>query len=354
MTPDAFTLRRSVANIVARAPVLAATIALSPARPAGAQDASSVACPTAEARQFDFWIGEWDVLNRQSPPTDPRWFTTGSATDRVYAAVDGCAIVEHWRGGAFQGRVLGFSVRAWNAETEVWDLVLLWPSPGRPRFGELHGSFRHGRGDFFATYRTPAGDTVRTRFSFADITPTALRWQDGQSVDGGSTWGSSWIMEFTRRSPGAIGLWNGPTATVERCPADVHRVFDGRLGEWAGRRTTNGDSVDVRVRTIGVLEGCATLEHAFATDGSWESLSIQAYEQGDDRWVRYSISTDRPVLTRWEATGPERSESWSGAAGGRIRLRKLEVGWRELMELSATGSTTKSVGEISVTERLGG
>ncbi len=65
-----------------------------------------------EARQFDFWPGEWDVVSRNRRPDDPQWYTTGAATNRVYAVVDGCGIVEHWRGEAFGQFIVGFSLRA--------------------------------------------------------------------------------------------------------------------------------------------------------------------------------------------------------------------------------------------------
>lgn len=205
---------------------------------------------------------------------------------------------------SFQGFVVGFSVRAWNPDTGEWDLVLLWPGLGQPRFGELHGVFRHGRGDFFTSSASPSGDTTRTRFTFADVTPKSLRWQDGTSTDGGATWGSSWIMEFTRRPVLAMGLWNGPAATTVRCPADEHRASDGHLGEWSGRRVTpRGTPLDVRVQTVRILEGCATLEHAVAVDGSRESLAVSAFEPAAQRWVRYAISTDSPTLRRWESVG---------------------------------------------------
>lgn len=335
---------------LAHVAVAASALLLAPATPSDAD----LTCTTPAARAFDFWIGEWDVVNRQSPPGSPRWFTTGTATDRVYAAVGGCAVVEHWRGHTFQGEVSGFSVRAWNEQAGTWDLVLLWPAPGQPRFGELHGTFRHGRGDFFTTSVSAAGDTTRTRFTFADVTPSTLRWQDGTSTDGGVTWGSSWIMEFTRRGPLAAGLWNGPTMTLDRCPDDVHRAFDDHLGTWTGeRRGPDGEPHDVLVQTIRIVEGCATLQSARATDGSWASLTVRGYEPAADRWVRWTISTDAPVLRRWEAPGSPKPATWS-REGGRITELDADAGWGWRTELRAGEASWAPAEEVRVTERIGG
>ncbi|HZD04943.1 MAG TPA: hypothetical protein VE173_08490, partial [Longimicrobiales bacterium] len=61
---------------------------------------------------------------------------------------DGCGIVEHWRGDTATGYVVGLSLQV-----------------------------------------------VQIRFTFSDITTHSLRWNDGNSQDGGRTWSTSWIME---------------------------------------------------------------------------------------------------------------------------------------------------------------
>ena len=68
-----------------------------PAAPAAAPPAP---CGAAENRQFDFWLGEWEVRV-------PAGGLAGLS--QVSAILDGCVILERWQG---QGGDAGFQARA--------------------------------------------------------------------------------------------------------------------------------------------------------------------------------------------------------------------------------------------------
>jgi len=271
-----------------------------PDRVAETSDSSGeTLCTTPETRAFDFWIGEWDVLNRNRKPDGAQFYETGRATDKVHPVVGGCAIVEHWRGDAIGRYILGYSIRAYDSAAGEWKIVLLWPTSGQPSFGELTGGFRHGRGTFQFQRVLASGDTALNRFIFSDIGPNALRWENGTSRDGGLSWVGNWIMEFTRRPPLASALLNGPTMTTARCPGQPHRRFDEALGEWEGTRTApTGDTVPVRTYLVRILEGCAVVERTWSLDGSWESYRVRAWEPAGKRWVEYAIDSDTRMLVR--------------------------------------------------------
>lgn len=289
--------------------------------------APTVPCDDPEARAFDFWIGEWDVLNRNRRPEGTRFHPTGRATDRVHAVVGGCAIVEHWRGDAIGKYILGFSIRAYDRRTGEWVVVLLWPTNGRPSFGELRGGFRHGRGTFSFRRVTTDGDTVTNRFVFSDIRPDALRWENGTSRDGGRSWVGHWIMEFSRRPPTAPGLANGPTMTTRRCPGEPHRAFDPALGEWQGTRTLpGGDTTTVRTHVIRILEGCAVVERSRSLDGAWEAFRVRAWEPDARRWVEYAVDSERRRLVRREADGTSLTFRAVGEVDGPARRWTWEPG----------------------------
>lgn len=82
-----------------------ALLALPAAVAAGAPAASS----PPEARQFDFWVGEWDV-------TSPDGRRQGAS--RVERMAGG--LLETWTGDPAAGNGAGRSLNVWNAEKRQW------------------------------------------------------------------------------------------------------------------------------------------------------------------------------------------------------------------------------------------
>ena len=127
---------------------------------------------------LDFWIGDWSVVDSSG---------TRVGDDHVELLLDGCAVMEHWRGAAGdEGRSLFYFVPALRRWKQVWvtgqafalggvkekDLVARYPDGGTRFQGILQGP------------RTTLLDRTTLR-------PTA----DGRlhqvieiSRDGGTTW----------------------------------------------------------------------------------------------------------------------------------------------------------------------
>jgi hypothetical protein len=283
--------------------------------------------------------------------------------------VAGCGIVEHWRGHAFGDFLVGFSLRAFNPQLGQWDLVLLWPNTGEPRFGELAGAFRHNRGEFYSRNIAETGDTTLTRFTFSDVTPSSLRWQEGRSVDNGRTWDSNWIMEFSRREPLFQGpLMNGPAVTTLRCPDPEFRGMDFLIGEWAGQSepdTLETEGMGVRATVTPILEGCGMMERisAIGQNSAWEVFRVRAFEPSRDRWVEYRLDTRWPALQRLEASVPAAGGDWvfqsheGEAVEGALRVTMTRgvdgsIAWVEERYNGETSQWDPSP-QIAYTQRLG-
>jgi len=278
-----------------RAPLLAVLwiLAAAPIALAAPPDPAHPRCPAPEARAFDFWIGEWDVVNLGLEP-DRSWAETGRASARVVPVLRGCAIVEHWRGTAWGRKTIGFSVRAWDPAEQAWVLILNWPDQGRPSFGELEGTFRHGRGELFFEGRDPEGNPQHHRYSFSDITPSSLRWDAASSSDGAS-WLTTWIMEFTRRPGAAPALYHGPwidDGPERGCAGADVAAMDFLAGSWRGTETVHEPAGQaprsVRLEVYPILEGCALMDREWSGEDE-ERFAVRSWDAPREQWVEYAL-----------------------------------------------------------------
>lgn len=66
-------------------------------------------CEAAEHRQFDFWLGEWNVTSGDQP----------AGTNRISSIQNGCVLQEHWQ-GAGAGGITGTSFNIYDRATGLW------------------------------------------------------------------------------------------------------------------------------------------------------------------------------------------------------------------------------------------
>ena len=78
------------------------------AAPAPAPAPAPPACSGPEFRQFDFWLGDWDVKL-------PNGKVAG--TNNIQSILGGCVLQESWKGA---GKVEGHSFNIYDASTKRW------------------------------------------------------------------------------------------------------------------------------------------------------------------------------------------------------------------------------------------
>jgi hypothetical protein len=148
---------------------------------------------------FDFLMGRWNVQHRRL-----RERLKGSTSWEEFA---GTSIARPLLGGLgnidenimerASGRLEGMTVRLYDPSSRQWSLywadsvsVVLQPP--------MIGGFAHGRGEFYDQERFE-GRAIFCRFIWSDITARSCRWEQAFSADGGTSWETNWIMEFTRQ-----------------------------------------------------------------------------------------------------------------------------------------------------------
>lgn len=251
-------------------------------------------------RQFDFWIGEWDVLNRQLQ-ADGQWKDTDRTRARITPVCGGAGLFEEWA-GPFQGGFMnGMSLRSYDPETELWTILLFWTMDGNGAFGRMHGAFRHGRGEFFSTTQ----GEQRTRYTFSDALPNTVRWDRAQTTDGGRSWSTNWIMEFERtRAADEVHpnrFFRKPWTEGRLSPHAEARYLDWTLGTWRGFVTDAlGHEREARWRSKLVSQDCLVADcfESRAAEGSpWHSeWAVRGWEARPERWAAWQLSSDDPRL----------------------------------------------------------
>ena len=166
---------------VALLPVLAA--ALSNAPVAAQSPAPPPPCQTPEHRQFDFWVGEWEVVD-----------TAGNVlgTNRITRSMNDCVLHEHWTGAR---GMTGESFNLYRAGSGTWHQS--WVDSGGNLL-LLNGGME--KGVMILRGETPMRDGSKRlhRISYSTLEDGSVRQVWEVSSDGGSTWTTSFDGRYRR------------------------------------------------------------------------------------------------------------------------------------------------------------
>jgi hypothetical protein len=135
-------------------------------------------CMAAEHRQFDFWIGTWDVALAESGRVVGR--------NRIEAVHGGCALQESWKGVS---GLVGTSLSYYEPSDGLWHQ--LWRDASGLTL-ELAGGFAGGRMRMFAVTREAAGAPIYNRITWTPLPGGELRhlWETSRD------WGESWAQDY--------------------------------------------------------------------------------------------------------------------------------------------------------------
>lgn len=167
--------------------ILALTTVLLVQQPAAPQPPQLPPCDSRpEAKQFDFWVGEWEI------------FVQGklAGTNRIEKILNGCVLQENWEpaGG-------GGSGKSWNwydIGDRKWHQLWL-ASGGAPQLS-LSGGFANDVMKYEGASIGPGGVTLHNRLQFFKLPNDRVRQFWEQSRDGGKTWTVAFDGEYRRKA----------------------------------------------------------------------------------------------------------------------------------------------------------
>jgi hypothetical protein len=163
--------------------LFASTLQSSLAQESGAAPARQ-ACTAPEHRQFDFWVGEWDVTTPAGKP---------AGGNRIESILGGCALRETWSGA---GGSRGTSYSAWDRQRRRWHQT--WIDDGGLVL-RLEGGFADGKMVLQGETLDSAEAAVLNRITWQETGPGAVRQLWEVSSDGGKTWGVAFDGRYRKR-----------------------------------------------------------------------------------------------------------------------------------------------------------
>ena len=132
-------------------------------------------CESSEHRQFDFWVGRWDVYG-------PKGKKAGE--NRIEVIADGCALLEQWSGsGGFNGK----SLNIYDAGDRRWHQT--WVDSGGTLLVLAGGLVARSMVMSAVTPgTTDPSKTVQQRITWTPAPDGSVRQLWESSPDGGRTW----------------------------------------------------------------------------------------------------------------------------------------------------------------------
>jgi hypothetical protein len=236
-------------------------------------------CTAPEFRQFDFWVGTWDV--------EVKGKIVGE--NFVTKEQDGCLIVEHWR--ALRQPSTGSSFNYYDVSDKKWHQLYIANNGIAQSFPPIAGTFADGK----MTLVNEEDPKNSSRWSWTAMPDGRVRQMAVQSTDGGKTWTTVWDSLYYKRLPqSAKGTFDVKTTphqesdeiakAANAARLTIDKVFHGDLegtskGQMLGAQSeVKGSAGYVAMeRVTGTLngkKGSFVLQHKGAMDHGTQSLDI--------------------------------------------------------------------------------
>jgi hypothetical protein len=154
--------------------------------PVGAQDQKPAPppCSGPEHRQFDFWVGEWDVATPDGKP---------AGTNRIESILGGCVLMESWE--STNGKSVGHSFNLYAADGR-WHQT--WVDNSGTLL-ELVGGLEGDRMVMSQERTNPDGRTALHEISWTKLETGQVKQHWRFTTDGGQTWKDLFVGIYTRQ-----------------------------------------------------------------------------------------------------------------------------------------------------------
>lgn len=167
-------------------------------------------------RQFDFWVGDWDVRPTGQPAVGPPARNTVTLDDNE------CVVTEHW--SAPSGSV-GQSFNIFDRSYGEWRQTWVDNSGGQH---DYRGRLIDGNMVFEGDTPAPNGQRGRvpTRLKFYKLGPDSVRQYSEISNDSGHSWQVAYDLMYVRRQQAPVALASADTTSLSAADRAEIRALD--------------------------------------------------------------------------------------------------------------------------------
>ncbi|MEO6172945.1 MAG: hypothetical protein ABIP02_07500 [Arenimonas sp.] len=141
-------------------------------------------CTSVESKQFDFWVGRWEVF----PAKTPKQKVADSLIEKLYS---GCAVRENWM--PLKGGGDGGSLNAYNVTEKNWRQTWLDASGS---FADFKGSWNGKAMVIQGEWPQPGKPHQITRMTYTPHADGSVQQMGETSDDGGNTWQASFDLIY--------------------------------------------------------------------------------------------------------------------------------------------------------------
>jgi len=143
---------------------------------------------TPENRQFDFWLGEWNVSTTEGG--------IPSGSSKIELILGDCVIQENWQ--SLNNPYTGKSYNIYNAALKRWEQYWVDSTGGNIFF---YGGLKDGVMDYWTDDLVqPGGAKLKRHLQFFRLGPDTVRQFSQGSSDGGKTWQVEYDFTYVRKT----------------------------------------------------------------------------------------------------------------------------------------------------------
>lgn len=152
---------------------------------------AQVPCSGGKYREFDFWIGDWEVFGKNG---------NKAGDSKISLILDSCIILEEWKSAnAMKGLFYtGKSFNTYNRATRQWQQTWVDNTGGSTEY--LKGSLKDNKMEFLTNPFSFSKDTMAIRrLSFYSLGPDKVRQHGEISKNNGESWVTEYDLEYRRK-----------------------------------------------------------------------------------------------------------------------------------------------------------